>query len=311
MNNELVSVIIPTYKRPEKLADAVQSVLAQDYPSIEVIVVDDNNPDDPARDATEAIMSQFKDDDRVIYVKHPHNMNGSAARNTGFRNSSGQFIMYLDDDDEFLPGKIRAQHDCLSSRDESWGACYTTYLVRNPEGKITIHSSEKREGNLVLEELKRNLYIGAGSNLMLRRSVVEDVGGFDESFKRNQDQEFLTRVLFKYKLAYVPIEGIVINAHPRAEGKTIDFEKLTEQYLETFGDKINQLTPEEKEEVLTVINLQRIRVMILNNKDIKKGVSIAKESGIGAPLLLRYSMHLLKRKITKKNYGFSYKIKNR
>ena len=59
MNTELVSVIIPTYKRPEKLADAVQSVLAQDYPSIEVIVVDDNNPDDPGRDATEAIMTRF------------------------------------------------------------------------------------------------------------------------------------------------------------------------------------------------------------------------------------------------------------
>lgn len=309
MSRDLVSVIIPTYKRPAKLVNAVNSVLSQDYPYIEIIVVDDNDPEDPSRSATETVMQQFRNRKNVKYIKHPFNMNGSAARNTGFKNANGAYIMFLDDDDEFMPGKVRLQHECLVSRDDSWGVCYTTYLLRNLKGQITIRSSEKREGNLVLEELKRNLYIGAGSNLMLRRSVFEDVGGFDENFKRNQDQEFLTRVLFRYKIAYVPIDGVIINSHPEIEGQVIDFEKITEQYLETFADKIQQLTPAEREEVLTVINLQRIRVMILNKRNVRKGLSIARETGIGFLLLMRYLMYLLKRKITRTNYGFCYKVK--
>ena len=94
-----VSVIIPTFKRPGELGRAINSVLAQTYSNIEVVVVDDNNDGDEFRKETELFMKRFESNDRVKYIKHTKNQNGSAARNTGIANSDGEFIAFLDDDD--------------------------------------------------------------------------------------------------------------------------------------------------------------------------------------------------------------------
>ena len=126
--NKLVSVIIPTYKRPETLKRAVDSVLNQTYENIEVIVADDNGIGTEFGLATEAVMKEYASDPRVKYVQHEVNINGSAARNTGFRASSGDYIMLLDDDDEFTPVKVKAQVEKLESLDESWGVCYTSFI---------------------------------------------------------------------------------------------------------------------------------------------------------------------------------------
>ena len=101
--NKLVSVIIPTYGGGEYLKRCIESVLAQTYPNIEVVVVDDNGLGTPNQLLTQKVMQEFKDDTRVKYVCHEINKNGSAARNTGFRNSKGEYICLLDDDDEWLP----------------------------------------------------------------------------------------------------------------------------------------------------------------------------------------------------------------
>ena len=79
----LVSVIIPTYGGNESLKRALDSVLYQDYSPFEVIVVDDNNPGTEQRMKTESIMDAYKDNKKVIYIRHRKNRNGSAARNTG------------------------------------------------------------------------------------------------------------------------------------------------------------------------------------------------------------------------------------
>ena len=106
MQKGLVSVVIPTFRRPDKLERAIESVLAQTYPRVEVIVVDDNDPDTEGRLLTEQIMFRYVANSRVRYIKHEHNKNGSAARNTGARNSDAEFVAFLDDDDEFFPEKI-------------------------------------------------------------------------------------------------------------------------------------------------------------------------------------------------------------
>ena len=99
MNEELVSVIIPTYKRSEMLPRAVESALNQTYSNIEVVVVDDNDPESTWRKDTSERMLQFKNDNRVKYICHEKNSNGSVARNTGIKNSAGSIIAFLDDDD--------------------------------------------------------------------------------------------------------------------------------------------------------------------------------------------------------------------
>ena len=102
----LVTVVIPTYNRPVYLKRCIDSVLNQTYKRIEIIVVDDNNPDTEARKETEAIIAEFVSAGQVKYIQHERNKNGSAARNTGWKASHGEYITFLDDDDEIHATKI-------------------------------------------------------------------------------------------------------------------------------------------------------------------------------------------------------------
>ena len=106
MNTPLVSVVIPTYSRPTYLKRCVDSVLNQTYSNIEIFVVDDNNPDTEARAETEKTMAAYVDNTRVTYLQHDRNRNGSAARNTGWRASHGEYITFLDDDDVFYADHV-------------------------------------------------------------------------------------------------------------------------------------------------------------------------------------------------------------
>ena len=94
-----VSVIITTYKRADMLSRAINSVLNQTYKNIEVIVVDDNGNGSEYRLKTEIIMNKYSQIDNLKYIKHKENKNGSAARNTGIREATGDIICFLDDDD--------------------------------------------------------------------------------------------------------------------------------------------------------------------------------------------------------------------
>ena len=250
----LVSVIIPTFKRPDTLTRAVDSVLSQTYKNVEVIVVDDNNPGSEGRKLTEDVMKVYEGNERVIYIKHPQNKNGSAARNTGAKASKGKYIAFLDDDDEFLPLKIESQVERLENLPVDWGLCYSKHYSRKPGGE-PIEAPECREGRLYLNALQRTLGFAAGSNLLIRKEAFNDVGGFDESFKKSQDLELIAKLLWKYKIAYVETPGLIVNVH--LEKRVCDFEKQTKDYLERFKPFIEQLSLEEQKSVYVEINKQR------------------------------------------------------
>lgn len=303
MNTPLVSIIIPTYKRSNILSRTIDSVLKQTYKNIEVIVVDDNNPNTEFRLATELLMSKYQDK-RLKYIKHEVNKNGSAARNTGIRNSSGEYVMFLDDDDEFLPNKVESQLNYLLQLDESWGACYTKY-IRKRGNTLISKCTENREGNLLKEELMRNLWIGAGSNLMVRRKVIDEVGGFDESFKRNQDIEFLIRILKKYKLGHVDIFGLIINIEDEPHiKKEINVEMLTIQFIQTFKKDIDLLPIKDQKEVYEMLNLQIFRYFIFNKKDFIKAFKMVSTRKISFKNSIFYLYYLLDRKIKKESRAY-------
>lgn len=303
-DDKLVSIIIPTYKRADALPRAIKSVLNQKYNHIEVIVVDDNSPKTEYRKLTEKAMEQFSGNNKVIYLKHEKNKNGSAARNTGFRYSKGEYIMFLDDDDEFINNKIASQVAKLESLDNSWGACYTNYL-RKKDNKVIVFGAEKKEGSLLKEELMRNLFIHAGSNLMIRRSVVQEVNGFDESFQRNQDVEFVTRILMKYKLAYVDEVGLIVHVHENKIGKE-KFEEITEDYMKKFSSYINELDENDKNMIYKMINLQLFRHFLTTSGKRKKAYFLIKSGKLSFNLAFKYLAHLMVRKITKRAYGFDF-----
>lgn len=302
MSDPLVSVVIPTYRRPENLKRCIWSVLNQTYANVEVYVVDDNDPDTEARLETERIMKTFADNAKVNYIQHEHNKNGSAARNTGWRRSKGKYVTFLDDDDEIAESRIEKQVRYLEALDDTWGMCYTGYQVIKETGEKRV-SSEKRSGNCYVDALMRTMYICAGSNLFLRRSVVEEIGGFDESFMRNQDIEFLARAAEKYKLAY--IDECLLTIHQ--EGKReISFEKIdsyAKYYIGKFQERIDSLPEKDRERVISVLSLERCRVAFMA-KEYSAGIRILKGNRVKIRYILRYARYILDRLITHKSYGF-------
>lgn len=300
----LVSVVIPTYKRPTDLKRAVDSVLNQDYKNIEIFVVDDNNAGTPERAETENLMKQYAENTKVKYLKHDKNRNGSAARNTGWKSAKGKYITYLDDDDEISKSKIKKQVECLEALDDSWGACYTAYRLVKADGSYQI-SSESRSGDVYLYALMRTMFMGSGSNLFLRKSVVDEIGGYDESFQRNQDIEFMARALEHHKLAYIDEDLLIIHQDRTPTHRTYEqINSYSEHYINTFTDRFNKLSKRDRKRVISVIALERSRVALYHKK-YKEIFKILAENRVSVLAIIKYVVYLVHRTVTHKSYGFS------
>ena len=182
-----ISVIIPTYKNRGGLADSINSVLHQHCPELmEIIVVDDNDPDSEYRLSTVALMQQYADNPLVKYICHEKNKNGAAARNTGIKASKGDFIAFLDDDDLFLPNKLRLQTDYLESHPDK----QAVYCFACRKGKTVSTSVLEGNGIRHILQLRSNYFT---PTLMFRREAVEAINGFDEAFRRHQDYDLMLR----------------------------------------------------------------------------------------------------------------------
>ena len=185
MDNALVSVIIPSFKASDNLIRAVESIFNQTYSNVEVIVVDDNNPDSPYRESTKKMIETLKTKGEINYIEHDKNKNGSAARNTGIRAAKGEYICFLDDDDEYAPTKIEKSVEMLEAHKEYDAVYSNVYMLMN--GKITIEFKANYSGKCWKELLLDEGMLGTGSNIFVRRSVIEEVG-------------FLMRVLLDIKM---------------------------------------------------------------------------------------------------------------
>ena len=285
------------------VARAVDSVLNQTYPHIEILVVDDNEPFWPERKETESVMAQYRNNSRVIYLQHEKNRNGSSARNTGWRQAKGEYITFLDDDDEISPLKIQKQVECLESIDDSWGACYTRYHTLMKDGSIQ-KSITNQSGDVYIRALMRSFYMGSGSNVLFRKKVVDEIGGYDESFKRNQDIEFIARAFEKYKVAFVDEDLLTVHWEVRDVKRNYEFiDDVTVFYLEKMKNYIDRLSHRDKHRVLSVIALDRARVAFYYGK-YKEIFRILRENNVTSVEFICYIGYLLKRVITKKSYGF-------
>lgn len=307
MNNgnslPLVSVIIPTYGRPEFITRCIDSALNQTYPNIEVIVVDDNNPDTPERAETEKSMEIYSSNPKVKYLKHEKNKNGSAARNTGIRAASGEYLAFLDDDDEVMPERFEKCINKLESMDDSYGMVYTGYIIQKPNGESE-KSSEKRNGDCYLYALMRTFFICAGSNLLIKKSIADEINGFDESFRRNQDIEFLARALEHYKIAYVDEYLLKINQKGTRTKRTYEqVDSCATFFLEKFTPRLNKLDKKDRQRVISVVSLERFRVALFRKKPVR-GFKILIENHVSPVYFMRYVRYLTKRVATKSATGF-------
>ena len=239
-----VSVIIPTYGIPLYLENAIKSVLNQTLKNIELFVVDDNDDKTDERKETEKLVSSFEDK-RLHYLKHPHNMNGAVARNTGISKSSGKYIAFLDSDDEYKDERLQRCFDVMEKAHSSVAGVYTGCEFRR-SGKIYHTYTDVKAGNYLLDTLACTFKFCTGSNIFVRRTVANEINGFDSSFVRHQDYEFLVRIFEKYALEAIP-EVLVVKNNENMNlpdvKKIIDIKK---QYIKKFMPIINKLSSEER-----------------------------------------------------------------
>ena len=303
MNSSKVSIIIPTYKRSDRIEKAVKSAINQNYTNFEVIVVDDNEPDSIERKATEKVLEKYLTLYNFKYIKHTHNKNGAAARNTGIENSSGEYITFLDDDDEYYENKIAIQSKALDELEDDWGLVYTSYEKIDQYNNLQ-RSTENAEGNVLIQVLTKNLFIGSGSNFMIRRRVVNEINGFDEKFERNQDLEFLVRALMNYKIKFVDTVTFLIHNEIRERKFSYEeLENINTQYKEKFKDLILSLSNTERDEVFKTLSLLDIRTA-LSYKHFIEAYKIYKKSPLNFSDILKYVKYLVNRVIHKTSYGF-------
>jgi len=239
----LVSVIMPIYNRENTVERAIKSVLEQTYSNLEVILVDDGS-----KDNTLDILSKIKDD-RVKLLCHGSNKGGSAARNTGLKIATGDYIAFLDSDDEWLPQKLEMQINVLSQLDgEVWGGIYCGHY--SIEANRTVMVKALKRGDLRLDIFRNTTDFGFGSTTMFTKGAIAKIGLFDESFVRHQDYEYLIRFFRQFKIC--SIEEPLVNTYGHNLPSAEKLATIKEQYLSKFSEDIYQFDDATIGEILAI-----------------------------------------------------------
>lgn len=249
-NMVTISVIIPTYGSPVYLDRCINSVLTQTFTDLELIIVDDNNPNTDYRKATEQIVNKYlRQDSRVIYKKHDKNMNGAVARNTGFAIAQGKYISLLDSDDEYMPNRLQKCFDVMEKAAKSIAGVYTGCEFRRG-GKKYLSYDKVKSGNFLVETLACTFMFCTGSNIFVRKNVVDELNGFDGMFLRHQDYEFLVRVFEKYSFIAIP-EILVIKNNENFNLPNLERQiSIKKQYLNKFKYIIDNLPQKDVNRIM-------------------------------------------------------------
>jgi O-antigen biosynthesis protein len=209
-----VTVIIPTYNRADLLPRALGSVLAQTFTDFEVLVVDDGSID-----GTDALMTAYTDS-RVRYLRQPVNAGVSAARNRGLRESRGEFIAFLDSDDEWYPEKLTIQVERMRTLPDTVGLLHCGVENHGPDGTVEVFTPS-HHGDIHHTLLRVNVLHGAPSGALLRRSVVATAGFFDEGIPAIEDYDYWLRITRFFEVAFLETPLVRYFDPPEGQRKSL------------------------------------------------------------------------------------------
>ncbi len=258
--NDLVSVIIPTFNRYKLTKRAILSILHQTYKNFEIIVVDDGSNDDSAK---------LKDEFDISYI-YQENSGVSSARNRGIKAARGEWIAFLDSDDKWNEDKLQKQME---------------FFKKNPSIKFC-HTKERwiREGREVKYPKRLQKPSGwcfydnlqtckiAPSSVMLHKSILNDVGLFDENKKVCEDYDMWLRVSKKYEMGLVKEKLITKYAGDDQLSKSITFIDLHHIYslIRFKEDKI------VKDVIRKKLNILQKGAKKHNNKELLRIIKMIK-----------------------------------
>ena len=227
----LVTVVIPSHNYARYVGDAVQSVLAQTYAPVEIIVVDDGSTDD-----TFQVLARFGDRIRVLRLP---GLGVAHARNAGLRAAMGEFVVFLDADDVLLPDALTAQVACLERCPDVDVVHGQWYSCNQRTGVVRLVAKPEITGDALAYMALGN--VGAIDAIMIRRRALDEVGGFDSAISYTADWEMWFRLaLHGYRFGYVSQPVAVYRVHGSGMQTRIDVADRDVMYVlgKFFGDPV-------------------------------------------------------------------------
>ena len=192
----LVSVVIPAYNRSKNIRNAIESVRAQTYAHWEAIVVDDGSTDNTC----DVVLQMARGDKRIRLVRHEQNRKAQAARNTGIRSAKGEWIAFLDSDDEYLPDSIR---DRLTlAEKEHVPAVHSECYILKPGEEKQPYKIRPLSGNIYKAVLEKEGPVFP--SLFVKKEALEDIGLLDEKIKSYQEWDTAIRLAKNNQFAFCP-----------------------------------------------------------------------------------------------------------
>ena len=185
-----VSIVLPVYNGAKYLREAIESCLGQTHSNIELVIVDDCSTDETPR-----IISSFKDP-RIKYIRNKTNQRLPRSLNIGFARTTGEYLTWTSDDNQFLPEALEVMLDYLSAN-PSVDFVYTDNLAKY------LDTGETKQRNIAgPENIKERNCIGAC--YLYTRKVYEEAGNFNPHYELVEDYEYWVRIYRKFKMRYLP-----------------------------------------------------------------------------------------------------------
>lgn len=197
-SNVLVSIITVTRNRAFLIHRAIDSILSQSYPNLEYLIIDGASTDN-----TKEVVNSY-DDNRIKYIELPENLSVPRSINIGLEKAKGEYITFLDDDDEFLPTKIEKQLKLIQTLPENYGFvyCWMSYIDDKTKKILYVKKTELR-GNVASEVVEKPTVSGVPT-YFFKRVALESIGGWKEDLGIESDWETSARACQYYLVDFVP-----------------------------------------------------------------------------------------------------------
>jgi len=206
----LFSIITPTFRRPELLKRNIISVQQQTYKNYEHIIVDDGNDNQTAR------LIEELSDDRIIFIQHDSNRRAAASYNTGILKSRGDLILFLDDDDEYLPTFLEKMSSEFSRAGKDIGFIWSgiSRIKDTPDGeKFICNLVWPRQFTGKGKGFAAATSISNGFGVCVRKECIEDIGLYDENIGAVEDTDFMFRLALRFDFRTIPEVLVKVHQH--------------------------------------------------------------------------------------------------
>jgi glycosyltransferase involved in cell wall biosynthesis len=270
------------------LLRAIDSALNQTYQNIEILVVDDNNPDDEYSKKVKELVTGIQDA-RVRLIRQKKHINGAVARNVGIREALGKYVAFLDDDDEWLPEKIKKQLFVLRSMPDCSGC--TCLYIYSLQGRVIRKCPPYSTDRLQFKLLIRNVHTFT-STLLLDRAALLESGGFAEELLRYQDAQMLICFLRKNKITALREHYVII--HKDSAINRIGLRQQIEiqaVFLAAMKDIIGTYSKSDQKRIYAAYNFE-LAIKAVKEKNIMSALRYIKKIGFYYPAIIDFIVRI-------------------